>query len=121
MAGSDAAAWAFERPELRRNAPARGRRADGDSRPPCVIIGLSGHDADSCLFSRHLHHQATAVSSVIDSSAGSGTLMTLLWLLIALPAIVALCWWDQLLTMALTRRFLRRDDDKAARQRGAND
>jgi len=46
--------------------------------------------------------------------------MTVLCVVLAVPAILALCWWNQLLTMALERRLLRRDDDKSARRRGAN-
>jgi len=45
--------------------------------------------------------------------------MTVLWVALAVPVVLALCWWDQLLTMALERRLFRRDDDKAARRRDA--
>jgi hypothetical protein len=46
--------------------------------------------------------------------------MIVLWVALAVPAVLALCWWDQLLTMALKSRLLRRDDDKAAGRRDAN-
>lgn len=39
-----------------------------------------------------------------------------LWIALAVPVVLAVCWWDQLLTMALNGRLLGRVDDKAARR-----
>ncbi|MGX0584040.1 hypothetical protein [Sphingomonas sanguinis] len=42
--------------------------------------------------------------------------MTWLGAILAVPAIIALCWSDQLLAMLLDRK-MRRDDDKVAKRR----
>lgn len=47
-------------------------------------------------------------------------MMTVLLVALAVPVVLALCWWDQLLTMVLKARLLRRGDDKAARRRDTN-
>ena len=43
--------------------------------------------------------------------------MTVLWIILGLPALVLLCWSDQLLNMALDAHISRRRDDKPARRR----
>lgn len=46
--------------------------------------------------------------------------MRVLWVALAIPAVLVLCWSDQLIAMAMNRWFRGRDDDKAARRRDTN-
>ena len=43
--------------------------------------------------------------------------MTVLWIILGVPALVLLCSWDELLMMALEAIQARRGDDKPARRR----
>jgi len=42
--------------------------------------------------------------------------MKILWIALAIPALLVLCWWEQLVAMAIERWLFRRNDDKPARR-----
>jgi flagellar basal body-associated protein FliL len=44
-------------------------------------------------------------------------MMTVLWIILGVPALVLLCSWEALFMMALDKWLFRRNDDKPARRR----